>query len=129
MKYVQEQVAIKNWIISIFHVLLVWLWKSVPRAYCSIGGDEGYGSLLLLKQNFCRSKKYVSIYFEYLIKSLYLYTLIIGHKSCHMLSILNKLTMKRELQNSVTNSMFRTKRKNKTTTKQKKSNIKDNEIC
>ena len=31
------------------------------------------------------------------------YTLIIGHKYVNMLSILNKLTLKRELQNCVTN--------------------------
>jgi len=29
---------------------------------------------------------------------LYLYTLIIDHKSCNMLSILNKLTLQKELQ-------------------------------
>jgi len=29
---------------------------------------------------------------------LYLYTLVIGHKSCSMLSILNKLTLHKELQ-------------------------------
>jgi len=37
---------------------------------------------------------------------LYLYTIIIGHKSCNMLSILNKLTLKRELQTFVTNNVF-----------------------
>jgi len=26
--------------LSIFHVFLVWMGKSIPRAYCSIGGDE-----------------------------------------------------------------------------------------
>jgi len=33
---------------------------------------------------------------------LYLYTLIIGHKSCNMLSILNKLRLQKKLQNVVT---------------------------
>jgi len=37
---------------------------------------------------------------------LYLYTLIIGHKSCNMLSILNKLTLQKELQNILTNNVF-----------------------
>ena len=36
----------------------------------------------------------------------YLYTLIIGHKSCNMLSILNKLTLQKVLQNFVTNSVL-----------------------
>ena len=34
---------------------------------------------------------------------LYLYTLIMGHKSCNMLSILNELTLQKKLQNVVTN--------------------------
>jgi len=37
---------------------------------------------------------------------LYLYTLIIGHKSVNMLSILNKLTLKKQLHNFVTNKVF-----------------------
>jgi len=37
---------------------------------------------------------------------LYLYTLIIGHKSCNMSSILNKITLQKELQNFVTNNVF-----------------------
>jgi len=36
---------------------------------------------------------------------LYLYTLIIGHKSCNMLSILNELTLQKELQTFVTNNV------------------------
>ena len=40
------------------------------------------------------------------ILGLYLYTLIIGHKSCTMFSILNKLTLQKELQNVVTNNVF-----------------------
>ena len=55
---------------------------------------------------------------------LYLYTLIIGHKSCNMLSIINKLTLQKELQNFMTNNVFWTKSKNTTTTKQKKIIIK-----
>jgi len=38
--------------------------------------------------------------------NLYLYTLIIGHKSCNMLSILNKLTMQKELQKCVPCNVF-----------------------
>ena len=51
---------------------------------------------------------------------LYLYTLIIGHKSCNMLSILNKLTLQEELQNILTKNVFldnkvkSTKHKNET---------------
>jgi len=37
--------------------------------------------------------------------SLYPYT-VIGHKSCNMLSILNKLTLQKELQNIATNNVF-----------------------
>jgi len=37
---------------------------------------------------------------------LYLYTLIIGQKSCNMLGILNKLTFQKELQNCVTNNVI-----------------------
>jgi len=50
---------------------------------------------------------------------LYLYTLKIGHKYCDMLSILNKLTSQTELQNDVTNNVFKKIYKNTTTTKQK----------
>ena len=44
---------------------------------------------------------------------LYLYTLIIGHKSCNMLStcLLNKLTLQKELQYFVTNNVFLDKSK------------------
>jgi len=41
---------------------------------------------------------------------LYLYTLIIGHKSCNMLSILNKLILQKKLQNFVTTNVFGTKK-------------------
>ena len=41
---------------------------------------------------------------------LYLYTLIISHKSCKMLSILNKLTLQKDLQNIVTNNVFMDKK-------------------
>ena len=37
---------------------------------------------------------------------LYLYSLIIGHKSCNVLSMLNKLSLQRELQNVVTKYVF-----------------------
>jgi len=53
---------------------------------------------------------------------LYLYTLIIAHKSCNVLSILNKLTLQNELQNCV---MYFSGQKVKTQQQHnKKSNIK-----
>jgi len=53
---------------------------------------------------------------------LYLYTLTIGHKSCKMLSTLNKLTLQKELQYFVTNNVFWTKKVN-ITTKQKNKKV------
>jgi len=50
---------------------------------------------------------------------LYHYTIIIGHKSCNMLSILNKLTLQKKLENFVTNNVFFDKKVKTTTTKQK----------
>jgi len=55
---------------------------------------------------------------------LYLYTLIIGHKSCNMLSILNKLTFQRELQNIVTNHVLFDKKVKTKQQENKNSNIK-----
>jgi len=56
---------------------------------------------------------------------MYLYTLIIGHKSYNMLSILKKLTLQKELPNVVTNNVFWTKDKaQQQQNKNKKSNIK-----
>jgi len=52
---------------------------------------------------------------------LYLYTLIIVHRSCNILSILNTLTLQKELQKSVTNNGFLDK-KEKHNKKNKKSN-------
>jgi len=50
---------------------------------------------------------------------LYLYTLRINHKLGNMLSILNKLTLQKELQTFVTNNVFLEKKtKNTTTIKQ-----------
>jgi len=37
---------------------------------------------------------------------LYLYTHLIDHKYCNMLSILNKLTLQKKLQNFVTENLF-----------------------
>ena len=37
---------------------------------------------------------------------LYLFTLTIGHTSCYILSILNKLTLKKEWQTFATNNVF-----------------------
>jgi len=59
--------------------------------------------------------------FQFFLKmlGLYLYTLIISHKLCKMLSILNKLRLQKDLQNIVTIVCLWTKSKNTTTTKQK----------
>ena len=53
------------------------------------------------------------------MQGLYLYTLKTGHKYGNMLSILNKLTLPKELQNCATNNVFWTKSKKTTITKQK----------
>jgi len=52
---------------------------------------------------------------------LYLYTLIIGHKSCNMKGILNKITLQKKLQHLVTNYVFWDE---KSTTKTKYANKK-----
>jgi len=57
------------------------------------------------------------------ILGLYLYTHIIGYKSCNMFGILNKLTLQKELPNFVTKKCFWTKSK-KTQQQNKQSNIK-----
>jgi len=44
------------------------------------------------------------------MQGLYLYTLIIGHKFCKMLCILNKLTLQKDLQTFVKNSVLWTKK-------------------
>jgi len=41
---------------------------------------------------------------------LYLDTLTIGHKCCSMLSILNEITVQKELQNVMTNVVFWTQK-------------------
>jgi len=48
----------------------------------------------------------MGVFFSLKMLGQYLYTLIIGHKSCNILSILNKLTVQKELQNYVTNNVF-----------------------
>jgi len=58
---------------------------------------------------------------------LYLYTLIIGHKSCNMLSILNKLTLQKKLQTFEINDVFLNKTSKNTTIKNKK--IKHKKPC
>jgi len=50
---------------------------------------------------------------------LYLYTLIIAHISCNMLSMLNKLTLLKKLKKNVTNDVLGQKRNKTITTKQK----------
>jgi len=65
---------------------------------------------------------FFSIFWRTALKmlGLYHYALIIGHKSCSMWSILNKLTLQKELQTFVTNNVFLEKKESKnTTTKQK----------
>ena len=55
---------------------------------------------------------------------LYLFTLIIGHKSCKTLSILNKLTLKKKLQYIPINNVFLDKKVKTQQQQYKKSNIK-----
>ena len=59
-----------------------------------------------------------------LILGLYLYTLIISHKSSNMLRLLNKLVLYKELQTSVTNNVFFDKKVKTQQQQNKKSNIK-----
>jgi len=56
--------------------------------------------------------------------SMYLYTLLISHKSCKMLRMLNKLTLQKDLQNVVTNNAFIDKKYKHNNNKTKKYNIK-----
>jgi len=55
---------------------------------------------------------------------LYLYILIIGHKFCNILSILNKIKLLKELQTFVTNNVFFDKKVKAQQQQNKKSNIK-----
>jgi len=55
---------------------------------------------------------------------LYPYSLIIGHKSCNVLIMLNKLPLQRELQNVVTNNVFFGQKVKTQPQQNKKSNIK-----
>jgi len=55
---------------------------------------------------------------------LYLFTLIISHKSFKMLRLLNKLTLYKELQTSVRNNVFLDKKEKAQQQQNKKSNIK-----
>jgi len=50
---------------------------------------------------------------------LYLDTLIIGQNVCNIFSVLNELTLQKELHDFETNSVFGQKCKNTATTKQK----------
>jgi len=54
----------------------------------------------------------------------YLYTFIIGHQFCNMLSILHKLKFQKELQNFVTNNVFFWQKVKTQQQQNKKSNIK-----
>ena len=55
---------------------------------------------------------------------LFLYTLIIGHKFCNMLSITNKLTLQKKLHNFVTNNVFLDTKEKSQQQQNKTSNIK-----
>jgi len=54
------------------------------------------------------------------MQDLYLYTLMISHKSCNMLGILNKLKLQKNLQKIVRNNVFWDK-KSKTQQQQNKN--------
>jgi len=60
---------------------------------------------------------------------LYLYTLIIGHKSCNMLSILNILTLQKELQNLVTTTVCFFRQKSKTQQQQQNKETKQRTLA
>ena len=63
--------------------------------------------------------------------ALYLYILIIGHKSCNMLSILIKLTLQKALQNVATNIVFldkELKHNNNKSKKQHKNSCRSREL-
>ena len=60
---------------------------------------------------------------------LYLYTLIIGHKSCNMLGILNKLILLKELQTIVINNVFLDKKVKTQQQQQQNKKIKHKNIC
>ena len=71
----------------------------------------------------------INIFYMYLHKLLkmlvlYLYTLIISHKSCNMLSILYKLILEEELQTFVINNVFWTKKVKTQQQQTEKSKIK-----
>jgi len=55
---------------------------------------------------------------------LYFYTLLIGHKSCNVLSILNKLALNKKLQNFETNNVFLEKKSTTQRQQNKISNLK-----
>jgi len=59
----------------------------------------------VIQQNQSCCYVFESLWKNLMMLSLYLYTLIIGHKSCNMLSILHKLTLQKKLQNFVTNNL------------------------
>ena len=70
----------------------------------------------VIQQNQSCCYVFESLWKNLMMLSLYLYTLIIGHKSCNMLSILHKLTLQKKLQNFVTNNVFLDKNSKITTT-------------
>jgi len=53
---------------------------------------------------------------------LYLDTLIVGHKCCSMLSVLNELTLQTQFKKCMTNNVFWSKKENTTTTTKQKQN-------
>jgi len=66
----------------------------------------------------------VVVFLPFCLKMLGLYTLIIGHKSCNTLSILNKLKLYKALQTFMTNDVFFDKKVKTQQQQNKKSNIK-----
>jgi len=69
-----------------------------------------YGVTLIMEINECNLVQIMYKCIAYVFTKtrplgLYLYTLIIGIKTCKMFSILNELTLQRELQNVVTNML------------------------
>ena len=82
----------------------------------------------ILKQVVCSLVLFphCSINVEFVLKllGLYLYSYIISHKTCKMLSIVNKLTLQKDLQNIVTNKVFFGQKLKTQQQQNKKSNLK-----
>jgi len=117
---VRQHIQVRSVMLSNIHMslaLLVYIsyarQKFQTHIFRSIRGSNFYRSVSVLNV-----PKYLKLL------GLYLYTLIIGHKSSNMLSVLNKLTLQKEMQNFVTKNVFLDKKRKINHNKTNKSNIK-----